>query len=210
MLSLPSNEIRCPYCWSEQNKQVSHIAAYPHPFLRTQDDYVRSIYRFIKQKDGIEKENVCINCGKIFSIIFFKENPQNEQSKRIFDICNGVIKPEKYKPLFEKFVKNFFNFVEKNLFTYKIYPSTQSLCIFLAAFGLLVLFYSPYFFTNIANHGKLFLTTFDYYVILILVLSSFLLTFLFNLIKENDTKLSVKKLDFGLHGEYKKSNWGAL
>jgi|GEM_PF-6921189 len=203
-----STDIRCPYCWSEQNKQPVHIAAFPHPFLKNQDDYVRSKYRFIRPQSNLDREIICKSCERKFSLLLFKNEPTNQQSKKIFSICKGDIEILKNRPLFEIFLDRFFNRFAKGVFNYEIYPTTQSIGNFLAAFGLMFLFLFPYLIMNTANHNKLLLTTFDYYIILITVLSSFLLTFLYNLIKENDNKLSIKKLDFGIHPEYKKSKWG--
>jgi len=185
-----------------------HLTSFPHPFLRSLDDYTRRIYPFIKLKDGLEKENICPNCGKKFSIFLFKQVPKDQQSKRIFDICNGEVRTEKNKPLFEKFLKWFFIRFEKIIFNYKIFPTTQSILTILSAFILLGIPYCFYLLINGLVYSQLIWSPFDNDIIIIFFLTSLVLIFLFNLIKENDSKLSLNNLDLGLHDNYKRSNWG--
>ncbi len=146
MDSQNTTTLRCPYCWNELPKQIQHVEAFPHPFLRSQDNLFRRIHPIIRPRNTIEKEIHCLNCGNKFSITFFTEIPENIESKIIFNICHNSEDARKIKPIFENFLRFFFTKTKKIvnlLFGYEVYESTQTIFDFIAAFILLFL---PFFF----------------------------------------------------------------
>lgn len=207
MESHNSTEVRCPYCWNIQNIQKSSIVAFPHPFLKTHDKYIQSIYRFIRPRDTINDDVTCNTCSKKFSITFFTKNPINERSKTIFNICLGQKNLKFGKPLFERFLESYFTFVKKRVFDYEVYTTTIKATYFFAAVGLYLLLSLPYLIMKYLNLHRMIFSTFDFFIFLIIVFSGLMLTYLFTLIEENSSKLSIKKMNLGLHQEYNDSNW---
>lgn len=207
----PDSLLRCPYCWCELPKQIKHVEAFPHPFLRSQDNLFRQLHNIIRPRNTIEKEKICMNCGNKFSITFFTEIPDNIESKRIFDICHKVEENPKIKPIFENFLRIFFT-KTKNcvnfLFGYEVYESSQTIFNFVAAFFLLFLPFFFYLFIKNPSNPLSNLSNFDWFLLIIILLTAVLLIELKTLIENNDLKLNLSTLRYGLDEKYVKSRWG--
>lgn len=211
MDSQNTTTLRCPYCWNELPKQIEHVEAFPHPFLRSQDNFFKRFDCIIRPPNTIERESTCLNCGKKFSITFFTKIPGKNEPQQIFNICKGKKEKSKVKPVFEKFLLWFFTKTKllfNNLFRYDVYESSQTIFNFIAAFALL--FFPFFIYLIVKTHVNPIsnLSSFDSFLFISILFAAFLLTKLKELIENYDSKLNILNLQYGLNENYKNSRWG--
>jgi hypothetical protein len=203
--------LRCPYCWGELPKQIKHVAAFPHPLLRSQDKLYQRIHNIIRPRSSIERESSCNNCGKKFSITFFTKIPDDIESKKIYNICNEIKENKELKPWFENFLQRFFNKFKNAInwiFGYKIYESSQAIFNYIAAFVLICLPFTFYLFIKTRPIFLAQLSRFDFFLFCCVFVAAFLVTQLMELIEWNNAKLNLSTLHYGLHENYINSKWG--
>lgn len=210
-LSPPNSLLHCPYCWNELPKQPINIGAFPHPFLRSKDRLYRRLHNIIRPESTIENETKCMNCGKKFSITLFKKIPTSSQSRQIYDICCGKQDIKYIIPLFERFLKFFFdrsNKIVSQLFHCEVFESTQKICNFIIVWFLLLLMLALPLALNTHMNPMKDLSILDLYLILVTILTAILVLHLYDLIESYKSTLNISTLKFGLHENYATSNWG--